>query len=106
MNCKSFGKHIAPFIEYKGEIKDVKEFIKHFDSCKQCREEFESDFYAYWGLKMLNNPDVDSYNIADELNKTLLAARQKIKYDKYVLIGFILIILAACGLLGFFLWYY
>lgn len=106
MNCRNFGKLIATFIEHKGEIKEAKEFIKHFDSCKQCRDEFETDFYAYWGLKMLNNPDIDSYNIADELQKTLNAARQRIKYDKYAVIVFALIILAACSLLGFFIWYY
>ena len=106
MNCKSFGKQIGSFIEYKGEIKDAKEFIKHFDNCKQCRDEFESDFYAYWGLKMLNNPDLDSYNIAEELQKTLTGARQRIKYDKYAVIIFALIIIAACGILAFLIWYY
>ena len=106
MNCKNFSKEIATFIEHKGEIKDAKEFIQHFDSCKQCRDEFETDFYAYWGLKMLNNPDIDSYNIADELQKTLTAARQRIKYDKYVVIAFVFIILAACAILAFLIWFY
>lgn len=105
MNCKTFSKEIPYFIEHNGETKDAKEFIKHFDTCKQCRDEFESDFYAYWGLKMLNDPDLDSYNIAFELKKTLNAARQRIKYDKYAIIIFILIILAACGVLAFFIWF-
>lgn len=101
MNCKTFDKLIASFIENKGDIKENKEFIKHFESCSQCRQEFESDFYAFWGLKMLSDSDVDRYNIGEEMKNTLDAARQQIKYDKFVVIGFVVIILMACMLILF-----
>lgn len=103
MDCKSFDKLTAGFIKYKGEIKETKDFIRHFDECENCRKDFESNFYTYWGLKMLNDPDIDSYNIKDEMKSTLLIARQKIKYDKFVVIGFILVVILALAVLGFFI---
>ena len=48
MNCKSFDRLIGSFIENRGEIKESAEFIRHMDTCENCRKDFETDFYAFW----------------------------------------------------------
>lgn len=102
MNCKSFDKLIGPFIEHKGHINETKEFIKHFDCCKKCREEFESNFYAFWGLKMLNNPDIDSYDIGEEMTNTIKTAREQLKNERIVKICLVVVILIVCAVLAIF----
>lgn len=103
MNCKSFDKLIQQFIENKGDIKEAKDFLNHLDNCSKCKEEFESDFYAFWGVKMLNNPDIDSYNIGDELENTINSAKKKIRNDRLIVVSLSVLIIMSCIAIVYFI---
>ena len=103
MNCKSFDRLIGSFIEKNGDIKEAAEFIKHMDECESCRNDFESDFYAFWGLKMLDNPEVDSYDIHQEMIKTITDARNRIRNEQSLKVIIALLITAACIIVLFFI---
>ena len=96
MNCKSFDRLIGSFIENRGEIKESAEFIRHMDACESCRKDFETDFYAFWGLKMLGDPDLDSYDIQEEMDRMITDTRTQIKNDQSIRIIIGLLIAAAC----------
>ena len=96
MNCKSFDRLIGSFIENRGEIKESAEFIRHMDECESCRKDFETDFYAFWGLKMLGDADLDSYDIHEEMVRMITDARNQIKNEQSLKIIIGLLIAAAC----------
>ena len=46
MTCREAQKLVMPYINKEISDEDLAEFLKHIDSCEECREELEILFYG------------------------------------------------------------
>jgi hypothetical protein len=71
MNCQEFDKKIQPFIDHELDYGKMEEFLKHYKSCRECREELEIHFLMSY---VLLNEDVTSINLAEVMEDYIQGA--------------------------------
>ena len=80
MNCKDFEKKIPAFISGDLSIKELKEFFAHIEACGECKEELSIQILV--SESMLRLQDGDAFDLRNEINKHMEAARERIRrYD-------------------------
>ncbi len=77
MTCREAEHLVMPYIS--GEITDqeLEAFLKHIDTCENCREELEIYFTVDVGIRQLDE-GTGTYNIKGALETALELSRQKI----------------------------
>ena len=53
MTCREAQKLVMPYINKEISDEDLAEFLKHIDSCEECREELEIYFTVDVGIRQL-----------------------------------------------------
>lgn len=71
MNCLEAQSKIMAFIENKLPDDELREFIKHVRSCKNCYEELEIYYTLIVGMKQLDEEDNISTDFENALDKKL-----------------------------------
>lgn len=78
MDCKTFNENIDNFINDNMSETELEEFILHFESCKNCKEEME----IYFMIHRMFDPEIESeysnYNLSDILNKYISVKKESI----------------------------
>ena len=69
MTCREAERLVMPYIN--GSITDgeLKEFLKHIETCEECREELEIYFTVDVGIRQLNQ-GTGTYNIKGLLGRS------------------------------------
>ena len=77
MTCREAERLVMPYIN--GELTDAElaEFLKHIDTCEDCREELEIYFTVDVGIRQLDE-GTGTYNIKGALETALEISRQRI----------------------------
>ena len=77
MTCREAERLVMPYIN--GSITDgeLKEFLKHIETCEECREELEIYFTVDVGIRQLNQ-GTGTYNIKGALATALELSRQRV----------------------------
>ncbi len=77
MTCREAERLVMPYIN--GELTDAElaEFLKHIDTCEDCREELEIYFTVDVGIRQLDE-GTGTYNIKGALETALELSRQRI----------------------------
>lgn len=76
MDCKEFEKRIPDFIGDRLEHKDLKKFIRHEESCEECREELTIQILIMEGMARLE--DGAAFDLSKEVEMRMEAARHSI----------------------------
>ena len=71
LNCKEASKMVIPYIEERLCDNDLRKFVKHIQSCPECREELETYYIVYKGLMQLDEKEELPMNIIEALNEDL-----------------------------------
>lgn len=105
MDCQEFEKNIQPFIDKKLEYRQLNDFLKHFEECKECHEEMEINFLMAY---VLQNEDHISFNLSDELGNHIQAGiLGKKKFYRQTILQWVLVsvtnITAALALISYIL---
>lgn len=69
--CKEAEKMVIPYIEGQLRDKELRRFVRHVKECPDCREELETYYIVYKGLKQLDEKEELSMNIIEALNEDL-----------------------------------
>lgn len=97
MDCKEFEKRIPDFIENRLEQKLLKRFIRHAESCAECREELTIQILVLEGMARLE--DGAAFDLSGEVETRLETARRSIKiYDTLKCIEITMKIFTLAGL--------
>lgn len=77
MTCREAERLVMPYIS--GEITDqeLEAFLKHIDTCENCREELEIYYTVDVGIRQLDE-GTGTYNIKGAMETALELSRQKI----------------------------
>ena len=71
MNCLEAQSKIMAFIENKLPDDELREFIKHVRSCKNCYEELDIYYTLIVGMKQLDESDNISTDFKNAMDKNL-----------------------------------
>jgi len=69
MDCLEVEKKIPLFLENQMEEKQIREFVEHMETCKECREELAIHFLASEGMAIIE--EGESFDLDKELDKRL-----------------------------------
>ena len=77
MTCREAERLVMPYIN--GSITDgeLKDFLKHIETCEECREELEIYFTVDVGIRQLDQ-GTGTYNIKGALETALELSRQRV----------------------------
>ncbi len=78
MTCQEAERLVMPYINGSITDSELEEFLKHIDSCPDCREELEIYFTVDVGIRQLDE-DTGTYNIKGALETALALSRQHIR---------------------------
>lgn len=73
MNCERVQELIAPFVNEQLNTEETEEFLKHIDSCEDCREELEVSYSLMTAMKQLDAGTDLSDNYIEELDEKIEA---------------------------------
>lgn len=77
--CKEVEKMVIPYIEGNLCDLDLRRFVRHVNECPDCREELETYYIVYKGLKQLDEKEEHSMNIIEALNEELENSGQHLR---------------------------
>lgn len=80
MDCKELQKKYIPFIDDQLSIKDLDAFLRHMDSCRECREEYDIYYTMIMGMRYLDEEENISHFKIDSEQKLRSAADYLLKY--------------------------
>ena len=80
MNCKDAEKKIPYFLQDEMDGSVLKEFVKHVDTCPECREELSIQFLVTEGLERLERGN--NFNLQEELLMKLEDAEYRININR------------------------
>ena len=78
MTCREAQRLVTPYINKEISDDDLAEFLKHIDSCEECREELEIYFMVDVGIRQLDE-GTGTYNIKGALEAALEISRQHVR---------------------------
>lgn len=72
MVCREFIQNISDFIDNKIKPEQLEKYMKHYDGCPNCKEEFEIYFLIHniYDEKIMDNMN-DGYNLSYQLKKDI-----------------------------------
>lgn len=70
LTCKEAEKLVMPFINWQLGEEEMEEFLNHIRTCPACKEELETYYTVFVGLKQLDL-GTGGYNIPAELQESL-----------------------------------
>ncbi len=103
MDCKRTVKLIKPFLNDDLDTDDLRDFMTHIECCDECREELTIEFLVREGVKRLETGNV--FDLHKELNGCMntanknLKMREGIQWFYYVMVGLIVVAIAAVVML-------
>ena len=99
MDCKKTVKLIKPFLKDDLDTEDLRDFLAHVEFCDECKEELTIEFLVQEGIKRLETGNV--FDLGKELDNCMnnagknLRVREGMQWVYYVLIGLIVVAIAA-----------
>ena len=103
MDCKRTVKLIKPFLKDDLDTEDLRDFLAHIETCEECKEELTIEFLVQEGVKRLETGNV--FDLRKELDGCMnnadrnLKVREGMQWFYYVLIGLIVVAVAAIVML-------
>jgi len=80
MNAQSL---ITGFINDELEIEELEEFLKHINSCDECREELEVYYALLTAMKQLDEDKDLSDDFSQELKEKIEQTQERIIHQRY-----------------------
>ncbi|MCH5275587.1 MAG: zf-HC2 domain-containing protein [Lachnospiraceae bacterium] len=96
MNCSKFEKMIPAFLNDALEYKELKQFLKHMESCPECKEELTIQVLVSEGMARLE--EGSAFDLQKELSYRIEEAGKRIRLHRMLI--FINITLLATALLA------
>lgn len=98
MNCKECEKKISNFIANALEEDEAEAFIKHIESCPECKEELSIQYLVNEGIARLE--DGRTFNLAGELDYKIAREKNHIEFfhnknRAFLIMEFLLIIVVS-----------
>ena len=99
MNCKDVEKLIPLFVEDQLDTEDLREFVDHINSCKECEEELTIQLLVTEGLQQLESGN--AFNLQDDFKihiadaEHTLKVRENMKWLLFGLEGLVVVLLLA-----------
>ncbi|WP_124067463.1 zf-HC2 domain-containing protein [Clostridium sp. E02] len=78
MTCKEAERLVMPYIKNELGDEELEGFLKHMESCPNCREELEIYFTVEAGILQLDS-EAGNYNIKGALEATVEQSRQRLQ---------------------------
>lgn len=83
MTCMKAQSMITGFINDELEIEELEEFLKHIESCKDCREELEVYYALLTAMKQLDEDKNLSDDFSQELKEKIEQTQERIIHLRY-----------------------
>ena len=80
MKCKEIQRKYIPFIDDNLSIRELDEFLKHLQTCKNCREEYDIYYTMIMGMRYLESDNSKTEFKIDSEQKLKSAEDYLIKY--------------------------
>ena len=84
MDCMTFNKCINAYLKCELTDKELNDFLVHFGSCGDCREELEINYIMTKGIEVMDDPK-GNYNLIQSFNADIDESRIFIKLKKRLL---------------------
>lgn len=96
MKCSDVQKQLIPFIDDKLSIRELDEFLRHMDSCPNCREEYDVYYTMLMGMRYLESDSHGELRMDSE-KKLLSAEDYLLKYKILFVVKIICFIMICVG---------
>ena len=93
MDCGKFEKMIPAFLNDALEYKDLKQFLKHVDTCSTCKEELTIQVLVSEGIARLE--EGSAFDLQKELGGRIEEAQKQIRFHRMLMFINITLITAA-----------
>lgn len=84
MNCIDVQRLILPFINDELSIGQLDEFLRHIDTCPNCKEELEVHYILLSGMKQLDDDKVITDNFHKDFTDLLRLSEERVVHDKFI----------------------
>ncbi|MFI3212811.1 MAG: zf-HC2 domain-containing protein [Eubacteriales bacterium] len=85
MTCKDAEKMIPVFLKQELNNKTMKEFLKHVETCENCKEELSIQYLVMAGTVILETGN--SFDLNEELENMIAEAKKGLKQKRILTIG-------------------
>lgn len=105
MDCKEIESLVPSYIDYDMDYDYLCDFIRHIETCKECRDELEIRFLIKEGLQSLEGGE--SFDLSGELRERIrhservVSVMGKVRMGIYFLEMVAGLFLGVCGVLLF-----
>ena len=82
MTCREAERLVMPYINGSITDEELKEFLKHIETCEDCREELEIYYTLIVGMHQVDNNQELSQNFAKDLENELNRLEHRVKQAK------------------------
>ena len=79
MTCREAERLVMPYINGSITDEELKEFLKHIETCEDCREELEIHYMVDVGLKKLDEAD-GTYDIVGDLKRKVAESYRSLRH--------------------------
>ena len=86
MTCKETERLVMPYIKDELSDEELGEFLKHMESCPDCREELVIYFTVDVGIRQLDS-ETGNYNIKGALEAAIEQSRQRLQVIRCIKIA-------------------
>lgn len=100
MKCEDVRKNINRFLNDEMYIKELKDFVRHVESCKECYEELEVNYLVRYTAVALENDDSITYDFTKIIPRVLAKKKKLIKKQETRIVVILLIIIIGAALFG------
>ena len=83
MDCGKFEKMIPAFLNDALKYKDLKQFLKHVDTCSECREELTIQVLVSEGMARLE--EGSAFDLQKELDRRMEEAQKRIRFHRMLM---------------------
>lgn len=97
MECKDAEQLVQRYIKGNLEGKQLKKFVEHVQTCKNCFEEMEIYYMVFEGLQHLESGA--SINIGKEISSRLMQSERKIRNNSLFRFYYYIMQITAYGVL-------
>lgn len=110
MDCKRVEKKIPKFLNNEMDVYSLKAFLKHVESCPECKEELSIQFLVTEGMNALENGD--SYDLKNALENRLKKSYHEIDVNnrlfwiRNIVFALSIVLLLVCIALIYFYLYF
>lgn len=98
MDCKQIQRRIPAFLKDELKSRELIRFLRHMDTCEECKEELTIQYLSSEGISRLE--EGKTFDLDRELSEYMIQTRKGIRHRRNIAIGILAFELLAVAVIA------